>query len=297
MIYRKISTILPLALILFLVSCRDEPQTLTQTALLDRLPDSQAGEIVSRSIEFATGDWQGWASKQTVQYRKTTVQFDENGEERRRLVQDHYYVLHPSPKMHIAWEEDGRRFVIINDGEQAWKWIDGERATNEEDRNHAWNSSFGSHYVFAMPFKLADSGAILTYRDRTDLPDIGPAETVEVAYEDGAGSSGGMHTWTYYFSPEDFRLVANHLEYGPDPEDYDYTEYTDHRVVDGVHMATRRLGYRSNPAGERLDKTSEIFYEDVRFDAPIPASFFELESGAAYAQLLAEPSLGGDHRN
>lgn len=286
--YTKIATILCLAVAVFVLSCRDEPQTLSQAALLERLPESPAGQIVSRSIEFATGDWKGWASKKTVQYRKTTVQLDENGDVRRRIVQDHYYVLHPNPKMHIAWREDGRHYVIINDGEQAWKWVDGERATSEQDRNHAWNSSFGSHYVFAMPFKLADPGAILTYRERTDLPDIGPAETVEIAYENGAGSSARMHTWTYYFSPDDFRLVANHLEYGPEPEDYDYTEYTDHRVIDGVHMATRRVGYRSNAAGERLGKTSEIFYEDVRFDAPIPASLFELESAAGQAQLPAE---------
>lgn len=159
----KIPTLLSVALLLSVLSCVDEPQTLGHAALVDRLPETHAGQIVSRSVEFATGDWQGWASKKTVEYRKTTIQIDENGEELRRIIQDHYYMLHPSPKMHIAWEEDGTDYVIINDGEQAWKWVDGKRATSQQERDHAWNSSFGSHYVFAMPFKLADPGAILTY--------------------------------------------------------------------------------------------------------------------------------------
>lgn len=262
--------------LLFFLACGGRAQsdeaTPTATSSLDRLPPDEAGETIRRSVAFAAGSWDAWATTQSVHYTKTTINFDSTGGERERFVQLHQYALHPGPRMRIAWQADGRDYLLINNGMEARKWVDGRAATSQSDRDEAWNSTFGSHYVFCMPFKLADSGAVLTYEGRVSLPEIGDAIAVRVDYEQGAGSAGGMHTWTYFFSPEDYRLVANHLQYGPD--DYSYTEYVDYRRIDGIHMPTRRYGYRSGPNYERFEQTSEIFYDDVQFDVRLPDSLF-----------------------
>ena len=243
---------------------------------MEHLPETRVGEIVRRGIDFV-GGWEAWAGKRTVAYRKTIIYFDSLGNEQRRLVQLHQYVLHPSPKMRIEYEDDeGRKILLINNGEQAWKWMDGERVTSQQDQNHAWNSTFGSHYVFCMPFKLTDPGAALIYIGQVTLPDGQTADGVRVAYEPGAGSSAGMHTWTYYLDPDDGRLLANFLVFGAEPDDYDFTEYTDYKVIDGLHLPTRRFSYQSNAEGEKLLKVSGYINEDVRFDAPLPDSLFVL---------------------
>lgn len=246
-----------------------------ETVVLDRLPENRAGEVVQQAID-AAGGWDTWTDQRTVAYRKTTLQFDEDGNVEDELVQQHYYVLHPSPKMRIEWEEDGRQYLLVNDGEQAWKWVDGQRATLQEDRDEAWNSTFGSHYVFAMPFKLTDPGTKLSYAGQDTLSDGTVVDKVRADYEPDAGSAGGMHTWTYYFDADDHRLVANHLTYGPEPDDHSFTRYDDHATLGSLYLPTRRCGYQSNAEGEKLTKQSEIFYEDIRFNASLPDSLFVL---------------------
>lgn len=271
-----------LAALLFVLTagCRpaDGPSsaraTEVDTAPIDRLADDEAGRLVRRAIEYA-GGWEAWENAQTLGYRKTTIYFDEEGGERERVVQRHRYVLHPTPRMRIEYEEEGRDVVLINDGDEAWKWIDGGRVTTQDDRDHAWNSTFGSHYVMAMPFKLADPGAVLTYAGR-DTIDGTPVKAVRVEYEDGAGSAGGMHTWTYYFAADDARLIANHLRYGDGPGDYDLTRYEEIRKVGGLRLPMRRVSYHSNAVAEKLSKVSAYLNEDVRINALLPDSLFVL---------------------
>lgn len=246
---------------------------------LERLPEGRAGEVVRRAIH-AAGGWEAWADKEGVEYRKRTIRFGDGGEVERETVQRHLYRLHPSPQMRIEWQEDGREVVLINDGQQAVKLADGRLATSQEDRDQAWNSTWGSHYVFAMPFKLTDPGAHLADAGRRRLPDGTEADAVLVTYDPGAGSAGGMHTWTYYFD-DDGRLVANFLTHGSGEEDHSFTEYVEHARADGLVLHARRWGYASNVRGERLRKTSEIRHEEIRFDPPLDEELFRVPTGSA----------------
>lgn len=272
----------PPVLLLFvcagLVGCGPDAAPVPQAEPVEdpmiRLPDDVAGEVVRRGIE-AAGGWEAWADAPALDYQKTIAFFDSTGAETRRLTQHHRYALHPGPKMHIAYTDDeGRDVLLVNDGAEAWKWIDGERATAEEDRNQAWNSTFGSHYVMAMPFKLTDPGTRLSYAGRDTLDGV-TVDAVRAEYDEGAGSAAGLHTWTYYFAVDDGRLVANHLRYGPEADDYDFTEYHDIREVDGVRLPMRRVSYHSNAAVERLGRASTYENTDVSLGA-LPDSLFRL---------------------
>ena len=240
---------------------------------LDRLPQDRAGEIVRRAIDYA-GGFDTWAAKRTVEFRKTTIRYRPDGTVERKRVQQHRYVLRPRLHARIEWEEDGQEVVLINDGFQAWKLVDGVEATTTADRNEARNATFGSHYVFNMPFKLADPGAHLSYAGRETLADGTVTDKVLVSYDKGAGDAGGFHTWTYYFDTKAGRLRANHLKFGP--ADYDFTEYLDDEPMDGLRLSTRRYGYAATAKGRQGPMTSEIVYEDVRWDAQLDEALFSV---------------------
>jgi hypothetical protein len=240
---------------------------------LDRLPNDPAGAIVRRSIDH-TGGWPAWAEKKSVQFKKTVVLYEPDGSIKRKRVQFHRYELSPGMKGRVEWEEDGKKYVLVNSGYEAVKLVDGKIATSEKDRNEARNATYGSHYVFGMPFKLTDVGAHLAPAGTEKMPGGVVVDKVRVTYDKGAGDSGGLHTWTYYFDRKTGRLVANNLNY--EPGKYDYTEYLDERPVGNLLLPMKRSGYAANEKGKVGRKTSEILYEDIRFDVPLPAALFVL---------------------
>jgi len=162
--------------------------------------------------------------------------------------------------------------LLVNNGRQAWKLVDGREATSEEDRNQARNATFGSHYVFAMPFKLTDPGVRLEYAGHAKLADGTETQRILVTYEKGAGDAGGLHTWTYSFDEKTGRLAANHLNYAPGK--YDFTEYLDDRMFEDLRLASRRLGYNADESGKTGPKISETLYEDIQFNVELPESLF-----------------------
>ena len=246
--------------------------TLAAPSPLDRLPAGPAGAIVRRAIDH-TGGWPAWSSKKTVEFRKTVIRYRPDGSVERRRVQFHRYVLRPEMKGRIEFEEDGKKIVYINSGGQAVKVVDGRLAPAQEDTNSARNNTFGSHYVFTMPFKLTDPGVHLEPAGEERLGKT-RVEKVRVTYDKGAGDAGGMHVWTYYFDKASGRLVANNLKY--EAAKYDYTEYLDERPVAGLLLPMRRLGYEADEKGKRGRRNSEILYENVRFDLPMADALFAL---------------------
>lgn len=236
------------------------------------LPDDPAGRIVRRAIDHH-GGWDAWARLRTLELRKTTTRYGAEGTVERRMTERHRYVLRPELKVRIDREADGQTIVLINSGGDAWKTVDGRPAATPEDRNQARNSTFGSHYVFNMPWKLADPGVHLSHAGQETLADGTVVDKVRVTYEEGAGDAGGLHTWTYWFDAETGRLTANHLQY--EPGKYDFTEYHDDVEIGGLRFASRRLGYKADGKGRRGPRVSEIVYEDIRLDVPLEESVFQ----------------------
>ncbi len=238
---------------------------------LERLREDGAGAVVRRAIDYA-GGWKAWAAAKTVEFSKTTVRFKADGSVEHKRVQHHRYGLKPRLHARIEWDEDGNTIVLVNDGYHARKLIAGVVQKGEDAMNEARNATFGSHYVFGMPFKLTDPGAQLVYLGRERLADGTEAQRVRVTYEKGVGDAGGLHTWTYYFDAKTGRLCANHLNYGPGQ--YDFTEYHDDADIGGMRVATRRLGYGADARGRQGPKVSEILYEEIRTNVPLEDALF-----------------------
>ncbi|CAN5593419.1 hypothetical protein BH20VER1_BH20VER1_13810 [soil metagenome] len=229
-------------------------------------------QLVDKAIDQA-GGWDAWMNTKTLQFRKTTVRFDEHGSEKERRVQFHKYILHPSPKMRIEWESNRSQGVFLNDGQQAWKLVNNKPSADQADTNAARNNTFGSHYVFGMPFKLRDPGTILEDAGTMTLEDGRAVQKVRATYEKGAGDAGGMHAWTYMFDPQTGRLLANQLQYEGDK--WDWTEYYDEKPVGRMLLSTRRVGFAADANGKIGPKRSETIYDQIETDVEFPKDLFK----------------------
>lgn len=254
-------------------STNNTPVTQNILAPLERLPENEAGETVRKAIDFA-GGWEIWENKTTLSFYKNITHVDSTGKVERNQRQLHQYQLQPKFKARMTWQDKGNEYMIINNGEQAKKYENGKEMTDDNSKSQAWNSSFGSHYVISMPFKLTDPGVILTYEgiDSTTLKKR--VHSLKVEYEKGAGSSGGFHTWWYYFDEKTYELVANFLDYG---EGYSLTTYETFEELDGLRFHKKRFSHIANADKEIVQLRTIYQNEDVKFDESLDKSLFELK--------------------
>ncbi|MFC4723011.1 DUF6503 family protein [Geojedonia litorea] len=245
----KIKFTFCMLLIFVISSCKEQEKSGSQVEN-DRvgsesslsLTNSEADLIVNKAIAFA-GGLDAWKSKKSLSYTKLIQNYDSLGNLTREISQLHQYQLQPSFKAKMSWEDNGDAFVIINNGKRAWQLKNGEVLTSEEATNSAWNSSFGSHYVIGMPFKLKDPGTILTYEGVDTLSNGEVVHAIKATYEKGTGSSGGMHTWWYFFDKNTYELKANFLDSG---NGYSITQYFGYDTIDTIKINKQRKSYRSN---------------------------------------------------
>ncbi|MGI9088787.1 MAG: hypothetical protein ACR2HH_13770 [Chthoniobacterales bacterium] len=228
-------------------------------------------QLVDKAIEHA-GGWDAWMNTKSVQFRKTIVRYEPDGKVKETRVQYHKYLLHPSPMMRIDWEMNGSKGIMINDGHNAKKYANGKEMAAQEEINAARGNTFGSHYVFCMPFKLRDEGTILVDGGKMALEDGTVVEKIRTTYAKGAGDAGGMHTWTYMFDPQTGRLVANHLEY--EAGKYDWTDYFEEKPVGAMLLSTKRIGYDADANGRVGAKRSETTYDEIQTDVALDPKLF-----------------------
>lgn len=240
------------------------------------LAEDSAQTLIDKAIVRA-GGMEAWNATRTVQFRRTTTRFNPDGSVASTRVQQHQYELHPSPRMRIEWQENGQTIVMINNGNEAAKFVDGKRATAQEDIDSARGSTFGGHYVFGMPWKLRDPGTRLADAGTHTLEDGTVVQKVRVTYDKGAGDAGGKHTWTYMFDPESGRLVCHHLEY--EPGKFSWTEYYDEKRVGSLTFPTRRVGYDADGNSKTGPKKSETVYEEIQTNVELPPKLFEFPRG------------------
>jgi len=240
---------------------------------MDRLTDDKAGEVVREAIEHA-GGWEAWSSKDDFSFYKKITQVDSIGNVKRIVKQLHQYNLADQFKARMTWAMDSSEYMIINDGGQAKKYEKGTELHDDKSKNEAWNSSFGSHYVLFMPFKLTDPGTKLSYLGIDSKTLNKPAHEIKVEYEKGAGSSGGMHVWSYYFDIETYDMVGNYLDYG---KGHSFTTYETSEMVDGIKIFNKRYSHASNENKEILQLKTIYENEVMKFNRGLDAKLFELQ--------------------
>ena len=238
----------------------------------DKLKESEAGLIVIKAIDRA-GGWDNWRSKDNFSFYKNITHLDSSGAVEKNVRQHHIYNLKGGFKARMQWQIGDDKFLIINNGSEAKKYKNGIELTDMNSKNEAWNSSYGSHYVIGMPYKLADPGTRLTYEgiDSTTLDK--PVHAVKVEYATSAGSTGGMHIWWYYFDTETFDLAGNYLNYG---EGFSITTYELFKEIGSHKIHNKRHSYISNDLKERVMLRTIYENEEMAFNQNIDKNTFEL---------------------
>ena len=240
---------------------------------MDRLPANEAGEVLRKAIDYA-GGWDAWDAKKNFSFYKKISHVDSTGAVTRSVRQRHEYNLGEQFQAKMTWSMDGHNYEIINDGQQAKKYKEGVEQMDDKSKNEAWNSSYGSHYVIGMPYKLTDPGVTLTYEGIDEKVLDRPVHAVKVEYAKGAGSTGGMHNWWYYFDKDTYDLAGNYLDYG---NGYSFTSYEVFEEVDGMRFHNKRFLYQSNENKERVQLKTIYENEEMKFDQPFSADLFQLK--------------------
>lgn len=256
---------------LLFVSC--EHTDSKQKSGIDNLPDTKAGEVVRKAIDFA-GGWEAWKSKKNLSFYKNITQVDSTGEIIKHVRQLHRYNLGDQFKANMTWSVDSVNYLIINDGQEARKYENGKELTDKKSKNEAWNSSFGSHYVFGMPYKLTDPGVTLSYEGIDEKVLSKPVHSVKVEYAEDAGSSGGMHTWWYYFDKNNYDLAGFFLDYG---NGYSLTTYETFLQVGEHRIHNKRFSYASNAKQEKVQLKTIYGNEEIKFDSEFDSDLFQLK--------------------
>lgn len=261
----------------FLLGCTSREQQANTTtastgtlALYDQLPDGPAGDLVRKAIAQA-GGWETWTSKQALRYVRTVINYDSTGNATDTIKELHQYNLFPSFRARISWESKGQKHLILCNSRQAWKLVDGKVKNDLKSRNSAWNLSFGSHYLIAIPFKLTDKGANLTFEGDTTLEGrrvLG----VKVTYDEGAGTSALFHTWRFYFDAATHEYVASLLRHD---KGYGYNRYYNYTEVEGIRFyQDRRRTNTDDYILENLTLSSDYKLTDFEFLARFPEDHF-----------------------
>lgn len=241
------------------------------TVLYNRIPEGPAGDLLRNAIRKA-GGWENWTSKKALRYVRVVTNYDSTGKQTETIRELHEYNLYPSFRARIAWESKGEQHLILCNNRQAWKLVNGDVKTDPKSKNAAWNQSFGSHYLIAIPFKLADEGANLTFEGDTILADGRNVTGIKVTYDEGAGTSALFHTWWFYFDTQTFEYVASLLRHD---KGYGYNTYEDYTNIEGIRFYQQR--FRSNSDSydlARLKHSADYKLEGFKFVDRFPETHF-----------------------
>lgn len=273
----KQSVFIIFSLLLFIAySCKQESEELVEPQVIaspmERLSDDEAGRVIRKAIEYV-GGWEAWEAKINFSFYKNITHLDSLGNIERSQRQHHRYQLYPGFKANMQWEDKGNQYEIIHNGEQAKKYENGKEMTDDNSKNQAWNSSYGSNYVISMPFKLTDPGVIMTYEgiDSTTLDRR--VHSVKIEYKKGAGSTGGMHTWWYYFDENNYDLAANFLDYGK----HSLTTYETFVQVDDIRIHKKRFSHIADSEKNIVQKRTVYENETMIFNQDLDEDLFILK--------------------
>ena len=150
---KKLFTISLLAILL--LACTEKKDM--RRYPIQNLPQNEAGEVLKKAIAYA-GGWDAWKRKKNFSFYKKISHVDSTGAISRVVKQYHQYNLGDLFQARMSWKLGEAHYVIVNNGYQAKKYLEGVELSNQKAKDEAWNSSFGSHYVISMPYKLLDSG-------------------------------------------------------------------------------------------------------------------------------------------
>ena len=150
--------------------------------------DDSSRVIIDRAIAYA-GGYDEWQKKKTLSFDKKSTSYDSTGKIIRETDMHLDYMMKPEFRAKLTYKLHDTTITLIHDGQKACKMYNGKASAEQKDIDAAWNSSFGSHYVMCMPYKLKDPGTKAEYVGQVTMKDGVAAQIIKTSYIKGAGSN------------------------------------------------------------------------------------------------------------
>jgi hypothetical protein len=139
---------------------------------------------------------------------------------------------------HIT-RQDGKEIVKGLSGGKEFYLIDGKKEISEEDRKKyeltpegvKWVHSFYG-YLYGLPMKLRDKGAIISDTVSTEALNGKTYQTFKVTYEPGMGKE----VWTFFIDPKTAAMEAYRFMFAPGSDEGEYILLNETLAVEDIRI-------------------------------------------------------------
>lgn len=146
------------------------------------------------------------------------------------------YITHADGKEIVKGLSDGKAFYLL----------DGKREISEEYRKKyeltpdgvQWVHSFYK-YLYGLPIKLKDKGAIVSDTVSTEAFNGKTYQTLNVTYEPGMGKE----VWTFFIDPTSSAMEAYRFMFAPGSNEGEFVLLNETLDVEGIKMPKVRKWY------------------------------------------------------
>lgn len=138
---------------------------------------------------------------------------------------------------------DGKEIVKGLSGGKEFYLINGKNEISEEDRKKyeltpegiKWVHSFYG-YLYGLPMKLRDKGAIISDTVSTEAFNGKTYQTLKVTYEPGMGKE----VWTFFIDPKTAAMEAYRFMFAPGSDEGEYIGLDETLTVDDIRIPKLR---------------------------------------------------------
>ncbi len=237
-----ISSMILLMLGLITWSCQP-PADKSEPDPLSHIRDAKAARVLSKAMERAGGLDQ-WQKKRSLQFRKSTVLYLENGEVESMADQLHTYTYADPSVVEIEWMEGPDKMKLTSDYNSVSR-TKNSQPDSRLDPVSGLNSVLSSTYVISIPFKLLDQGVELKYLGLDTLEDHSVVHVLQAEHEP-SDNPEEYDTWWHYFDHDTYRQVGYLVRHA---DHFSLVKNLSFVMVDGFEMVKDRRSYRVDERG------------------------------------------------
>lgn len=227
-------------------------------------PALDAETIVQRAY-VAHGGKAVWDSIAELRYEKESVVYNADGTTRVQSLQEHHYRMNPEFSAVIEWQSGEGKHKIQYTDQGASKWVDTVEVTDLAIQASSYESVNAARYTVSQPFKLSDSGVLLSYEGVDTLEEGEQVHVIKAVYSTENENHTKNDEWWYYFDVDTYLCLATMVHHG---STYSYIKNLKYDHTTDIVFNYHRKGYAVDSTRKILYHQSEYYYRgyEIKMD-------------------------------